>query len=434
MMVLAKRFIPALMTLAASAQQPLSIQEAIRQSWAGQSGLKAGDAMVERARSEADAIRAMNLPTVTLGAGLTRTNEPMMVFGTHLNQARIAQTDFLPDKLNHPDAVSGFGAYLNVTQPIYAGGRLQAAARAGEAMAGSEVASQAHRRQQVAYAVTQAYFGTEVAEQAVRYAEDTLRQALETERFVAARVEQGLMLKSEGERSRAFRAQSEAGLAEARNRVASARSALGLLMGTDAMGAALTTPVAVGEAPGPGNLGRRDDLEALKLQGEAAKQGLAAAKGSLKPEVGLNLTAGTARYALSDGGKWTTASLGAKWSFSFSDTKRVHAAQAQVRAAELGLKWQQQQASREVEEAKRGLDTALSKIAFARIALEASESVRAIRAARHREGLLALVEVLDAEAGLAGARTLLLNSQLEWRLSRAQLALAQGLPIEGVSE
>ncbi len=66
--------------------------------------------------------------------------------------------------------------------------------------------------------------------------------------------------------------------------------------------------------------------------------------------------------------------------------------------------------------------------------MEASESARAIRTARHREGLLPLVEVLDAEAGLSGARTLLLNSELEWRLGGAQLALALGQPIEGVTE
>jgi outer membrane protein TolC len=80
------------------------------------------------------------------------------------------------------------------------------------------------------------------------------------------------------------------------------------------------------------------------------------------------------------------------------------------------------------------VETAQAKIAFAKIALQASESVRAMRTARHREGLLPLVEVLDAESGLSCARTLLLNSQLEWRLCRAQLALALGQPIEGVKE
>jgi len=112
----------------------------------------------------------------------------------------------------------------------------------------------------------------------------------------------------------------------------------------------------------------------------------------------------------------------------------VSAARAAARAAELTVKWQESVADREVEEARRAIRTAQARIGFARTALAASESVRAIRAARYREGLLPLMDVLDAETSLAGARALLLSSQLDYRLGRAQLALALGQPIENVKE
>ncbi len=426
-------FIPWLAFASLSAQESLTIQDAIRRAWTDQSGLQAGEAMVAGARAEAEAARDLRLPTLALAAGLTRSNEPMMAFGTRLDQARITQADFDPARLNHPDALTGAGATLTLTQPLYAGGKLDAARKAGAAMADSAAASQARRRQEVALAVEQAYFGAQVAERALAFAEDTRSQAVETERFVQARVDQGLLLKSEGARTRAFRAQSEAGVVEARQRVASARSALELLLGGD-IPATLATPVepeGTGVADAPG---LRGDLEAARFQSEAARQGVAAARGAWRPEVGLNLAAGTARYALGDGGNWTTVSLGARWTFSFADSPRVQAAQANARAAELGLKWQERQAGREVAEARRSLETAQARIAFAQEAVAASESVRAMRTARHREGLLPLVEVLDAETALSGARTLLLSSQLEWRLSRAQLALALGQPIEDVKE
>jgi outer membrane protein TolC len=430
--VLLRFLLPAAATVLA-AQDGLTIQDAIRQAWAGQSGLQAGEALVDKARAEAEAMGRLRLPTLTLGAALTRTDEPMQVFGTHLDQARIRTEDFAPDRLNHPDAVTGGAAYLTLSQPLYAGGRLDAARRAGAALAEAETASQAHRRQQVALAVDQAYFGAQVARQALAYAEDTLRQARETERFVQARVAEGLMLKSEGERAKAFRAQSEAGVAEAGQRLASARSALALLMGS-VPPEDLATPVAAEDQPLPAAPGQRGDLEALRAQGEAARQGVEAARGGLRPEVGLNLTAGTARYSLADGGAWTSVSVGAKWSFSFTDGPRVHAARAAARAAELGLQWQERQAGREVADARLVLESARVRIASAREAVQASESVRTLRLARHREGLLPLVEVLDAETGLTGARTLLLNSQYDWRLARARLALALGQPIEDVKE
>ena len=68
----------------------------------------------------------------------------------------------------------------------------------------------------------------------------------------------------------------------------------------------------------------------------------------------------------------------------------------------------------------------------AREAVTASESARALRDARYRQGLLPLSDVLDAQAALAGARALLLRSQWENRIARAQLELALGLPVEGV--
>jgi outer membrane protein TolC len=412
----------------------MTLEAAIRQAWTGQPGLQAGEAMVDRARSEADAMRELNLPTVSLSVGLMRTDQPMMAFGMKLNQARITQMDFNPASLNKPEAIMGIGGGLTLSQPLYTGGRLTAARKAGGAMADAEVANQSHRRQQVALAVVQAYFGAQVAEQGKVYAEDSLRQAREVERFVQARVDQGLMLQAEGMRIRAYRAQAEAGLVEARQRVASARSGLALLTGKEAAPVTLATSLKAESNPATeGTLGTRGDLQAAKFQWQAAQQGAKAAQGSLLPEVGLNLGPGPMDNTWSSGGNWSEVSLGFKWNiFSGPDRRRVSSAKAMERAASYNLRWQEQVAGREVSEARLAMESASARIKMAQEAVEASESVRTLRQARHREGLLPLTEVLDAEAGLSGARTLLLNSQYELRVSRAQLSLAQGQPIEGV--
>ncbi|MDE3244582.1 MAG: TolC family protein [Acidobacteriota bacterium] len=420
--------------VAPMAAQALTIEAAIRRAWSQQSGLQAGEAMVDRAKAEADAMRDLNLPTVSLSAGLMRTDQPMMAFGMKLNQARISQMDFNPASLNKPDAITGVGGGLTLSQPLFTGGRLTAARKAGGAMADAEAANQSHRRQQVALAVVQAYFGAQVAEQGRAYAEDSLRQAREVEHFVQARVDQGLMLKAEGLRIRAYRAQAEAGVVEARQRVASARSGLALLTGLEPAPVALTTSLKAESNPSPSDgSGNRGDLQAAKFQWQAAQQGVKAAHGSLLPEVGLNLGLGTMHNTWSSGGNWSEVSLGFKWNvFSGPDRRRVSSAKAMERAASYNLRWQEQVAGREVAEARLAMESASARIQMAREAVEASESVRALRQARHREGLLPLTEVLDAEAGLSGARTLLLNSEYELRVSRAQLSLALGQPIEGV--
>ena len=414
--------------------ESLTIAAAIHRAWAQQSGLQAGAAMVDRAKAEAEAMSDLNLPTVSFSVGAMRTDQPMMAFGMKLNQARITLQDFNPASLNHPEAITGVGGGLMLSQPLYTGGRLTAARKAGGAMAEAEVANQSHRRQQVALAVVQAYFGAQVAEQGQVYAEDSLRQAREVEKFVQARVDQGLMLQAEGLRIRAYRAQGEAGVMEARQRVASARSGLALLTGVEVAPVSLVTSLKAESNPSPTDLqGNRGDLQAAKFQWQAAQQGVKAAQGSLLPEVGLNLGLGTMHNTWENGGNWSEVSLGLKWNvFSSPDRRRVSSAKAMERAASYNLRWQEQVAGREVDEARRAMESASARIKMAQEAVEASESVRTLRQARHREGLLPLTEVLDAEAGLSGARTLLLNSQYELRVSRAQLSLAQGQPIEGV--
>ena len=75
---------------------------------------------------------------------------------------------------------------------------------------------------------------------------------------------------------------------------------------------------------------------------------------------------------------------------------------------------------------------AQARYAAAKESLAAAEESKRLREARHKEGLAPLIEVLDAEAAVQGAHTLILQSLFELRVSRASLDLASGNPIEGV--
>jgi len=421
---------------AALAQEPFTVATAIRTAWRDQSGLRAGRALVEGKRDEAAGFAALKLPTLTLNAQGVRTDEPMQAFGMRLNQSRITAMDFNPASLNKPDAIMGFGGSAVVQQPLYAGGRISAARWAGEYAAQAESASQTRREQETAMAIVEAYFGAQVAEQALLWVEDTRTWILGLEAFVGARVQQGLMLESELQRLKAVHAQVDAQKAEVVRQVRSARSGLGLLTGSAPVEAPLATPL---QAEGTAQDGAaltpvRADLQAAELQAKAAGQAAKAAAGSLKPEVGLELGAGTLRQSWHQGGTWTWAAVGVKWKvFSGPDRAKSNAAHAQARAAEDMRTFKQQQAEHEVRVAREALRAAEAKHAAAKEALAASEESKRLREARHREGLTPLTDVLDAEAARQGARTLLLQSLYDLRTSRAALDLATGAPIEGVT-
>lgn len=418
------------------AQGSLTVAESIRKAWAGQAGLRAGQALVDARQAEAEGFRDLRLPSLTLRAQGIRTNEPMMAFGIKLNQARIGAADFNPQSLNHPEAIGAYGGSAVLQQPLYAGGRISAARRAGEYMAQAEAASQERRRQETAQAVVEAYFGTQVAEQALRWVEDSRIWIQGMEDFVDARVKQGLMLESERQRLKALHAQIDAQKADATRQVRSARSGLGLLTGAGPVEGPLATPLEPVEPVDPATplpSGQRGDLQAADLQAKAAAEGAKAARGSLRPEVGLEVGAGTLHHAWADKGNWTWAAVGVTWKvFSAPDQAKARAARAQERAASDMRVFKQQQAEHEIRVARESVLAAQARHAAAKESLAAAEESKRLREARHREGLAPLIEVLDAEAAIQGARTLLLQSLYELRVSRASLDLATGTPIEGV--
>ena len=427
-----KYSIISLFPLLLAAQDPgLSLPDAIRKAWDRQPGLLAGEALVDQARAEASAARAARLPSLQADAGWRRTDEPLMAFGTKLDQGRITAADFNPARLNAPDPISGLGASVTLSQPLYAGGRISSGITSARDMASAAEARQTRRRQEVAAAVVQAYSGVEASAQGLTYAQDALQHARAVEAFVAARAAQGLMLKADQLRAQAFRARAEADLALARQREAEAKNALTMLIGGP-VPATLSSPLETGAAPGA-TPGTRSDIEAARFEAQAAEAAARAEGGNLKPQVGLELGWGTARPAFgTTGATWTNVSVGARWTFSFAQTRKVQAARAAARAAEENLRWQSAQADRERADASAILTSAQARVKAAAESVTAAEEARRLNEARFQAGLLPLTDRLDAEASLAGARALQLSSLVELRVAEARQALADGRPVEGV--
>ena len=428
-----KQLIPFLLPSLLLAQDPgLSLPAAIRLAWERQPGLLAGAARVDQARAEASAAWAGRLPTLKAEVGWSRTDEPLMAFGTRLDQGRITAADFDPARLNAPDPITGVGASVTLRQPLYAGGRITAGQRAAEDLASASEARQARRRQEVAAAIVQAYFGVEVGAQGLQHAEDALQHARALESYVTARVNQGLMLKADQLRAQAFRAQAEAELASARQRATMAKNALALWMGAP-VPVDLSTPLKTTTTPEPTATGSRSDLDAARLESQAAQSAAKAEGGSLKPEVGLELGWGTARPTFGiTGATWTNVSVGARWTFSFAQTRRVQASRAAARAAQESVRWQEAQADQQRGDSIAALEASESRVKAAEEALAAAGEARRLTEARFESGLLPLTDRLDAETRLAGVRGLYLSSLLELRVAEAQNALAEGRPVEGI--
>ena len=413
---------------------PFTIEDAIRATWKQNPAIASSGEMVAAARADAEGARDGRLPSILLSAKAVATNEPMSAFGLKLDEQRITTADFDPNRLNSPASVGGVGVGATVMQPIYMGGRMTAARRAASAQAEAETFSHERRMQEMALQVVQAYFGAQVATEGLKFAEDVLAQAREMESFTHSRNQQGLALDADVARATAFRAQAEAERSVAQQRLDSARAMLVLLAGAQAATGDLGSPLVVGETSVDlVNASRqRADLKAAELRAEAARAMVAATRGSMLPEVMAQATLETMRSDFTQGATWYSLGLVARWRLSVADLRATDAASLRARAAADAQRWQERQATFEVDEAERALQSARSRGQSAREAVTASVAARTLRMARHRQGLLPLTEVLDAETGLAGARALLLRSEYDARVAAAQVQFASGKPIEGV--
>ncbi|HNA18031.1 MAG TPA: TolC family protein, partial [Ferruginibacter sp.] len=79
---------------------------------------QAARAELESAKADILQTRAMHLPNVTASYTALATNNPLMAFGSKLNQSRVTMEDFNPANLNHPDAIGNFATKLEVQQPL----------------------------------------------------------------------------------------------------------------------------------------------------------------------------------------------------------------------------------------------------------------------------------------------------------------------------
>lgn len=80
--------------------------------------LKLAQNETQLAEAELLATRATYLPNINLSYTFTNTDNPLMAFGSKLNQERIAMEDFDPNYLNDPDNISNFATKLEVRQPV----------------------------------------------------------------------------------------------------------------------------------------------------------------------------------------------------------------------------------------------------------------------------------------------------------------------------
>ena len=418
----------------------LTLADAIRSADRSAYGNRIASGRTATATAQSFAPLKGVLPTVRVEAGYVRTTDPIGVFGSTLRQRSVAQANFDPARLNHPDAVGNFQGGIVVEQPLFNGdawaGR-RAARRAADAASTSEDWTRIATRADV----IRAYYAAVLARERVATLTSAARAAHAHVAQAEAMVRQGLVTKSDALLASVRAGDIDAQLADAEGGAVTARRQLIVLSGGDAAQGeqTLALPTSLPDAdriraivaPDTGAIGlaTRADVLAASRGAEAARGDALRARLAYLPRVN-----GFARYdwnsaaRLYAGDRNWTAGVVASWNVfaGASDVSDVRASDGRAATAQAEAAAAAANARLQAEQTQTALTVALTRLALAERAVSQSAEAHRVVARKYEGGLATVVELLDAQA--AEMQSALAFSQARWStiIAAAERRLASG--------
>jgi outer membrane protein len=366
-------------------------------------------------------------------AGYTRTNH-VLPFG-------VPSSAGTPTVL-YPDVPDNYRTRLDLQWPIFTGGRTDALARAAKADAAAITADTEAARADLRLEVARAFWAVVTARAAVAVLERGVARAQAHVTDVRERLNAGLIPPNELASAEAQESRERMLLIEARSQSDIASGDLGRLVFDDPLrpvdpNAALDAAVAATtELGGAVAIAReaRPERSALSRRIDAAgEQRTAAAAGRL-PQVSIGGGYDFARpnpriFPRAD--RWEDswdASVNLTWSLWDGGRVSAEVAQAasQAEAARQRLKEFDSQLTSEVRQRLLEIDSGRAAVSAADDAVRAAAEAQRVVTERYRAGVIAQIEVLDAEFALLQAELDRTRAQAGVRLAEARLARAMG--------
>jgi len=416
--------------------QSLTLDEAVTTALANNPEVRAAS---ERAAASAERLeggKSHRLPKIGLSESFVYTNNPAEVFALTLNQGRFDMQDFFLSNPNNPDPLSTWITRIDLTLPVYTGGKLSARIGQARSMATAEERSYARTREKVAFETITAYVNLAKAREHAALLEKARSTTAEHVRLAEQYAAQGVILEADVLQAKVYLSQMDDLLTQASNGARLAQAALNFQLGADqTLGRDLSslppaTPV-VGDLDSwiSASLEDRDDLAAARLKLEAGRLEEKATRPGYFPEVavlghydlyddqifGANGRSGSvmavAKIDLFGGGSNNAARAAAR--------HETAGFEADIRRFEEGVRL-------EVRQAWQDLATARTRHITARNALAAAEESLRVRESRFKQGLDKMTDLLDVETALREAEMRELVARYDVALNTDRLRFAAG--------
>jgi outer membrane protein len=366
-------------------------------------------------------------PKLQVQSSYTRTDNPMLAFGSILNQRSYnSSLDFN----NVPD-IDNLNARGVVSVPLYAGGRNVANRQSAKAMIGAARQESAAVRNALGFEVSRAFHTVLKTREFIRATEAAVNSFENNLKIANRRLDGGTLLKSDVLDIEVRLAQAREDRVRAQNSSTLAVRTLRNLMGIEGgeFFVAATAPMA--RVPEGGDFSVRPELAAASERERAADAQVRAAKGGYQPRASAfgSLDHDYGRVTDRNGNSYT-AGVMLQWDLwdGFSTRSKTREAEANLELAREEQRKLRLALDFEVERARLDLKAADERLAVGSKTVEqAMESVSLTRK-RFEQGLALSSQLMDAETELVTVRVRRAEAEADQRIAVAALRKALALP------
>ncbi len=394
----------------------LSFDEALRLALERNQALKVAEQRLRESQGRVSEARTNFLPAFDVSYLYTPSQEAALL--------RIPAGFFGPDEQKfRANFVRENVVRLDITQPIYTGGKLQNAFAASASQEEASRRQLERARQDLALQVVQAYYGALLQQQGIVVAEEGVRRAENQLAIAKTRFEAGTVARLDVLRAEVELANYRAGLIRARSAADTSRQALRAVLSLDdgvplALKGSLDQET---EVPSKqellARLPQRPDVMALAAQRESAGRLKAVAMADLKPTVAFTGNVQYQEDALNN--MWNGDNRSYQFAFAVKvplfSGPRVAAqkatATAQERQAQHGIDATLDAGRLEVTSAYRELEAAREIVEVQRKAVELAREGLSIAEVSYENGVIISSELNDARVSLL---------ETEWALAQAK--------------
>ena len=406
-------FLSSFLSITAQQEISISLEEVLSKAAEKNYTIKISEEDLNAAKAEYNQTKSVFLPNINVSYSGIATTNPLMAFGSKLNQGILTAEDFNPDLLNDPDNTTNFATKFEIEQPIFNMDGFQMRKAARSKMNAIELQS-LRTKDYMALEVTKAYMQLQLAYKAVDVLENAKKAALANKQLADNNFKQGYMQKADVLLVEIHVTEVENQLQTAKSNINNASDYVNHLIGET--GETVLKPSNILDAELDLNIynlaftTNRADIGAMEESANAYNHMYKASKMGYVPSLNA-----FGSYEMYDKDIFQTNSggylVGAQLSWNlFEGYKRIGETQktkAEFNKASLNLDEYKSKSELEFNKAKRQLKDAENTLNLTNLAVEQAKEALRIRTNRFEQGLEKSSDLLISE-------TQYLQKQLEY--------------------